>query len=1055
MFLHVAMYMYREARRGKAQASNRTNRGTMGKGGGNVHPRGVGAGGTTGAADSVGGTLRRPQSSPTGAPSNFMRRILTPSIGTVGLVDGTAETSGGGGGREDVPDDGPTSAAAGTDNVSSHSNAAGALGGSAAGPSREGGEGVKPAQNRGRKRSRRSFDGKSGDDEDEEEGGEDNVAPSINDGDITSANDAHDSSSGDKAFGYVMLEECSVLVDDCNTNGGGDCNAIVTGRWIDIEVRKQKDAKEIEEGMEMEDDHEGLDHPNSRRRRSDLVLQTQNSSTGGGGLTMDSSLVARFDGTLMDAKSVPLSSSASVSIKNSDYANDENRSDAALVLGLVLGCQDMGLVDITRCRIALYGREETKSSGDANASSDTNAMVVQSRYRASIVVTLAIDMDAIRSFAPSAKSYVKQPAKKRARRSSSSMSSSSRSPRKGRGRGELPSPMQLLLSMMRCDWARMNAHMEATLFGAKRIIDECEGEDESGVGQRRKAAIFPKSITLDELYQRITGASTHTTDADDLSQKNAVLKQAGGPLINDDIRRPFSSHAGLPDEIIVRISKFLRAQSLYNFRCASLRLHTMLRSVVPGLKLRLFNHQINSLDWMRKREIKGLTEADTLYDHATGLGAEDSLVGGDFHRAASGGASILLTRCDGSSSENCVSSKTIRIDGKSGELLDSNSMSHIGRLRKFARGGMLCDDPGLGKTISVVSLILQTFGLSTKKEASTNDSNAFSKENEDDEIFRSYWREGVTDFGRTPELLRLVNELRRCDKESVYFEMPIDPKADGAEDYYDVVATPICMADILEKINTHNYGGDFEGMCTDVQLVFRNAMLYNPPDHHVYKAAKRLSDKFEALVQTFKENQTKSAKKAYGSITSKPDSSVAAILAERANDELIDSLYPSSSNLLIVPNTLLKHWENQISMHVDFGYLTRRLPLIYRLSKKGKASHSEEEVIRLCQHEKTHCPLLFIDEGTSTPLPPPSFLAMFHVVLTTNQRIQSEWKFGSVEEEMKISCRRSGRQTNYRAFYDDIIADTPPPSPLLKVHWLRLVVDEGKAFLLHACAYLI
>ena len=742
---------------------NKSNRGTMGKGGGNVHPRGVGAGGTTGASGAAAGTLRRPQSSPTGAPSDFMRRILTPPTCTVGLVDGTAEASGGGGGREDHTQvNGPTGTAADTDTIGSRPNGGGGSVGDVADQNEE-------RQNRGRKRSRRSFDGKSGDGEDDKEGEDEdgNVAFSINDSDDTGANDACETSSEDKAYGYVMLDECSVLIDESSTNGDGD--AIVTRRWIDIEVTNQKDTKEMEERMEMEDVIDDASHPRNCHR-SDLVLQTQSSSSGGGGLTMDSNSVARFDGTLMDAKSTPPSSSASASasIKNADYANDGNRSDAALMLGMVLGCQDMGLVDITRCRIALHGQENTKSSGDANASSDVTATAAQCRYRASIVVILAVNMDAIRSFAPSGKSYAKQPAKKRARRSSSSMSSSSRSRRKCRGRGELPSPMQLLLSMMRCDWARMNVHMETKLLGAKRIIGDCEDEDESGGGQRRKANIFPKAITLDELYQRITGASTHTIDADDSSQENAVLKQAFGPVINDDIRRPFSSHAGLPDEIIVRVSKFLRAESLYNFRCASLRLHTMLRVVVPGLKLRLFNHQINSLDWMRKREIKGLTEADTLHDHATGLGAEDALVGGDFHRAASGGASILLTHCDGSGTENGVSSKTIRIDGKSGELLDSSSMSHIGRLRKFARGGMLCDDPGLGKTITVMSIILQTFGLSTKKEELTNDSNAFSKENEDDEIFRSYWREGVTDFGRTPQLLRLVNELRRCDKESIY-----------------------------------------------------------------------------------------------------------------------------------------------------------------------------------------------------------------------------------------------------------------------------------------------
>ena len=788
-----------------------------------------------------------------------------------------------------------------------------------------------------------------------------------------------------------------------------------------------------------EEDCVSAQHP-SFCHRCDLVLnrnvggEDDNASPSCGWLMMDSSSIVRFDGTIRDAKCVPQSSP---SAKNTDDGDDENRSDAALLMGLILNCQDLGLVKITKCSIALHGRDGPKeqhgrNSTDGSAPNQNDA----GQYRASIVVTLSVDLVANRSFATSSTSHAKPPAKKRARRSSS-LSMSSKSPLKGRTRGEIPTTMQLLFSMMRCDFSRMNAHME-TQLELKRSFSV---DDESAVAERR--SIFPKTLCLDELYQRIRGASSRTTDGDGLyaSRKKAFMADVG-----DRSCSPFSDPALLPNEVIVvHISVFLRAESLCNLRCASSRLNKLLRAVVPGLKLRLFKHQINSLDWMRKREIKGLNEADTLHDHGIGfdtVGGEDALVGGDFHRAASGGASILLSRGDGNAALDSGST-TVRINGRTGVVIDSKSLSHIGRLKKFARGGLLCDDPGLGKTISVLSLILQTFGLNTTKKdsnASKNGSNAFSTCG-DEEIFRSYWREGLTSFGRTPELLRLVNDLRRFDSESVYFEFPIDPEGDGASDYFDIVKQPLCMADILQKINIHGYGDDFERLCSDVELVFRNAMLYNPPDHHVHKAAKRLSEKFKELVATFKSIQTKNAKKAYGSISSKPDSSVAAILAERVNDEIIDSLCPSSGNLLIVPNTLLTHWENQISMHVDFTYLTKKIPLVFRLRKKGKASHTKEEVMRLCNTEKTHFPLLLIDEGTNSPLPPPSFLAMFHVVLTTNQRIQSEWKFGSVEEELKIS--RGGRQASYRAFYDDIITDTPPPSPLLKVNWLRLVVDEG------------
>lgn len=313
-------------------------------------------------------------------------------------------------------------------------------------------------------------------------------------------------------------------------------------------------------------------------------------------------------------------------------------------------------------------------------------------------------------------------------------------------------------------------------------------------------------------------------------------------------------------------------------------------------------------------------------------------------------------------------------------------------------------------------------------------------------MFRSYWREGLTSVGRTPELLRLVNQLRQADPDSVYFELPIDPIKDGADNYLDIVKTPICMRDILSKINVHGYRDDFERLCSDINLCFRNAMLYNPPEHDVHKAAKRLSQKFTELVAQFKSEKTKNAKKAFSSISAKPDSSVAAILAERASDELLDSLYPSSGTLLVVPNPLLKHWEEQISMHVNSNYCTNKKPLVFRHRRKSKASHTTEEVLRICKVHQTHFPFLFIDEG-NTPLPSPEFLAMFRIVLTTNQRITQEWKKGSVEEELNItnrtSTRANGRQASYRVFFDDVRADLPPPSPLLKVHWLRLVVDEG------------
>mmetsp|Transcript_39859 Transcript_39859/g.119949 ORF Transcript_39859/g.119949 Transcript_39859/m.119949 type:complete len:108 (-) Transcript_39859:2429-2752(-) len=92
-------------------------------------------------------------------------------------------------------------------------------------------------------------------------------------------------------------------------------------------------------------------------------------------------------------------------------------------------------------------------------------------------------------------------------------------------------------------------------------------------------------------------------------------------------------------------------------------------------------------------------------------------------------------------------------------------------------------------------------------------------------------------------------------------------------------------------------------------LTSRNAMLYNPPEHHVHQAANRLSGKFEQLVVAFKEEHVRVAHRAFSNLNANPESSIAAMLAERANEDLLNSLVPSSSTLLIVPNTLLAHWE--------------------------------------------------------------------------------------------------------------------------------------------------
>mmetsp|Transcript_39858 Transcript_39858/g.119939 ORF Transcript_39858/g.119939 Transcript_39858/m.119939 type:complete len:755 (-) Transcript_39858:80-2344(-) len=126
-------------------------------------------------------------------------------------------------------------------------------------------------------------------------------------------------------------------------------------------------------------------------------------------------------------------------------------------------------------------------------------------------------------------------------------------------------------------------------------------------------------------------------------------------------------------------------------------------------------------------------------------------------------------------------------------------------------------------------------------------------------------------------------------------------------------------------------------------------------------------------------------------------------------------------------------------MHIDFSYCSDKTPIIYYHSTK-KSRPSDVSLDDLESLNDTHCPFLFIDESSAKPLPSPEVLSKFRIVITTSQRIMMEWKYGSFEEEIEIA--KDGGTTSYRDFYLHP-EELPAASSLLKVHWLRLVVDEG------------
>lgn len=133
--------------------------------------------------------------------------------------------------------------------------------------------------------------------------------------------------------------------------------------------------------------------------------------------------------------------------------------------------------------------------------------------------------------------------------------------------------------------------------------------------------------------------------------------------------------------------------------------------------------------------------------------------------------------------------------------------------------------------------------------------------------------------------------------------------------------------------------------------------------------------------------------------------------------------------------TLVK---TQIEMHVNLCYFTRKTPLVFEYGKKDSDMSVDKATI-LCQLNKTHSPTVFLDKAGTRPLPPAEFLSMFRIVITTNQRFKNEWNNGSFQGEIEreSSCK------DVPSYLDCAYGKSAEACPLLKVHWLRLVVDEG------------
>ncbi|GLT88566.1 hypothetical protein SLE2022_065860 [Rubroshorea leprosula] len=126
----------------------------------------------------------------------------------------------------------------------------------------------------------------------------------------------------------------------------------------------------------------------------------------------------------------------------------------------------------------------------------------------------------------------------------------------------------------------------------------------------------------------------------------------------------------LADDILINILTGLSPIDLTRMAATCRHLRYLAALVMPCIKLKLFPHQKVAVEWMLKRERNAEILIHPLYTEFT---TEDGF--------------------------------SLFVNGVSGHIVTGSAPT----IRDF-RGGMFCDEPGLGKTITALSLILKTQG---------------------------------------------------------------------------------------------------------------------------------------------------------------------------------------------------------------------------------------------------------------------------------------------------------------------------------------------------------
>lgn len=549
-----------------------------------------------------------------------------------------------------------------------------------------------------------------------------------------------------EANGFLVLDHCDVYLA---TQGGEACSIEVAtvDPWFDVEIPApqapsnllvQAQTNDTSDGRLSTDSSANVNvdrccpHSNLVVSKHSLVRETKQLRVVGS----EGCNGPRYDGTIRDTKC--------------QWGNGKQRSDAALMMGLALLSQDLGHIAIRSIKLGFYNTASMRANQTPAASHPAKSNVTfnvsnsrDNNYRyqkakACLMITFWCREVTNRSLPNEKRRFFQHVVKQL-----------------------LHPATQLIMSIMSSDWNEYDAKIAELSSLSPVEMKTHDTDDNHGsntdtdrvhrVQQRVPSlSFFPSKMNLEDVFLRISGVSPslllsnpefdpERRRKESLHGTSCKHRDANGcnnksDKVNDTAAT--TNITTLPADILCHsIGQYLRAKSLDSLRCTCKHLHWTLRAVVPGLKLRLYSHQIKSLMWMRGRESKHINEDDLLYGrrcrHRRKQGTSQtrnmtqwikSTPDGDVHRAATGGGTVVLhsrrrrlekdgIRCDVDldvdTDRNALPVRISQFDhsevlerrnyGDVSCTIDGNSGRNNPLARKVARGGLLCDDPGLGK----------------------------------------------------------------------------------------------------------------------------------------------------------------------------------------------------------------------------------------------------------------------------------------------------------------------------------------------------------------------